>query len=151
MYVDVELVLSQKSDAVLLSKRALVLDGDQTYAFRLGDDRRVQRLLVEPRASDRFHVEPAAGFKPGDQVVVAGQTGLKDGARVRLPEDPEPGSTNAPAGAARGQGLKAHGRESPGMPPAVRPVLLRHQPARGGADDLHRRWSSDSSRPSACR
>lgn len=96
MYVDVELVLSQKSDAVLLSKRALVMDGDQTYAFRLGDERKVQRLLVEPRSSDRFHVEPNGGFDAGDRVVVAGQTGLKDGALVRLPEDPEPGATNAP-------------------------------------------------------
>jgi len=97
MYVDVELILSQKSDAVLLSKRALVLDGDQTYAFRLGEDRKVERLLIEPRASDRLHVEPSAGFKEGDLVVVAGQTGLKDGTKVRLPEDPDPGATNGVA------------------------------------------------------
>lgn len=98
MYVDVELVLSQKADALLLSKRALVLDGDQRYAFRLGDNRKVQRLLVEPLASDRLHVEPApaAGFKEGDLVVVAGQTGLKDGAKVRIPGDPDPDDTNAP-------------------------------------------------------
>ena len=31
-----------------------------------------------------------SGFKEGDQIVVAGQTGLKDGAKVRLPEDPRP-------------------------------------------------------------
>lgn len=98
MYVDVELILNQKADAVLLSKRALVLDGDQTYAFRLGENRKVQRILIEPRASDRLHVEPASGFKEGDLVVVAGQTGLKDGALVRLPEDPDPGVTNAAAG-----------------------------------------------------
>jgi RND family efflux transporter MFP subunit len=98
MYVDVELILNQKSDAVLLSKRALILDGDQTYAFRLGENRKVQRLLIEPLASDRLHVEPASGFQEGDRVVVAGQTGLKDGALVRLPEDPDPGATNAAAG-----------------------------------------------------
>lgn len=94
MYVDVELVLSRKTDALLLSKRALVLDGDQRYAFRLGEGRKVERILVEPVAGDRLHVEPAGGFRDGDRVVVAGQTGLKDGARVRLPEDPDPGATN---------------------------------------------------------
>lgn len=96
MYVDVELVLSQKLDAILLTKRALVLDGDQRFAFRLGDNRKVERLLVDAVASDRLHVEPASGFKEGDLVVVAGQTGLKDGAKVRIPGDPDPDATNAP-------------------------------------------------------
>ncbi len=109
MYVDVELILSQKADAVLLSKRALVLDGDQTYAFRLGEDRTVRRLLVEARASDRFHVEPREGFEAGDRVVVAGQTGLKDGARVRLPEDGEGGGTNGTASAVAGGGVGGGG------------------------------------------
>lgn len=90
MYVDVELILDTRADALLISKRALVLDGDQTFAFRLGADRRVERLLVEPRATDRLHVEPTTGFKEGDQVVIAGQTGLKNGAKVRLPGDPDP-------------------------------------------------------------
>jgi membrane fusion protein (multidrug efflux system) len=90
MYVDVELILNTRADALLISKRALVLDGDQTFAFRLGADRRVERLLVEPRATDRLNVEPISGFKEGDQVVIAGQTGLKNGAKVRLPGDPDP-------------------------------------------------------------
>lgn len=94
MYVDVDLVLDSKPDAILLSKRALILDGDQRYAFRLGDQRKVERILVDPVLSDRLHVEPARGFRPGDQVVVAGQTGLKNGALVRLPGDPDPGATN---------------------------------------------------------
>ncbi len=108
MYVDVELILSRKADALLLSKRALTLDGDQTYAFRLREDRTVQRVLVEARVADRTNVEPAQGFQVGDQVVVAGQTGLKDGSKVRLPGDPDsragaadaaakPGSSTAPA------------------------------------------------------
>lgn len=90
MYVDVELILGSSPDAILLSKRALILDGDQTYAFRLDEGRRVRRVRIEARASDRFHVEPASGFADGDLVVIAGQTGLKDGALVRLPDDPEP-------------------------------------------------------------
>jgi hypothetical protein len=39
---------------------------------------------------DRDHIEPVSGFAEGDLVVVAGQTGLKDRARVRLPGDPDP-------------------------------------------------------------
>jgi membrane fusion protein (multidrug efflux system) len=90
MYVDVEIVTATRTDALLLSKRSLVYDGDQLYVYRLLPERKVERVLVEPRLADPVHVEPANGFSEGDLIVVAGQTGLKDGARVRLPEDPDP-------------------------------------------------------------
>jgi membrane fusion protein (multidrug efflux system) len=93
MYVDVEIVTATRADALLLSKRSLVYDGDQLYVFRLLPERKVERVLIEPRLMDPLHVEPAAGFREGDLIVVAGQTGLKDGARVRLPEDPDPTET----------------------------------------------------------
>ncbi len=102
MYVDVELILDRRTDALLLSKRALTLDGDQTYAFKLREDRTVLRVLVEPRVADRTNVEPARGFEAGDQVVVAGQTGLKDGSKVRLPGDPDPQLGKAEAGVKAG-------------------------------------------------
>lgn len=90
MYVEIEIVLATKSDALLISRRAVVLDGEQLFVYRLKKDRRVERLLVEPAMADKFNIEPAKGFAEGDQIVVAGQTGLKDGALVRLPGDPDP-------------------------------------------------------------
>ena len=91
MYVDVELITAKKPDAVLLTKRALLYDGELSYVFRLLPERKVERVLVEPRIADKLNVEPVSGFKEGDQIVIAGQTGLKDGAKVRLPGDPVPG------------------------------------------------------------
>lgn len=90
MYVTTDIVTATRTDALLISKRALVLDNDQTFAFRIGPDRRAERLLVVPRVADGLNVEPTQGFAEGDSIVVAGQTGLKDGARVRLPGDPDP-------------------------------------------------------------
>lgn len=90
MYVDVELITARHPDALLITKRALLYDGELSYVFRLLPDRKVERVMLEPRIADKFNVEPASGFKEGDQIVVAGQTGLKDGAKVRLPEDPRP-------------------------------------------------------------
>lgn len=91
MYVDVEIITAQREDALLISKRSLVYDGDQIYAFRLKPDvKRVERLLIEPLLADKENVQPAKGFKEGDLIVLAGQTGLKDGALVRLPGDPIP-------------------------------------------------------------
>lgn len=91
MYVDVELITAKKPDALLLTKRALLYDGELSYVFRLLPERKVERVLVEPRIADKLNVEPVSGFKEGDQIVIAGQTGLKDGAKVRLPGDPLPG------------------------------------------------------------
>jgi len=90
MYVEVAIVTATRDDALLISKRSLVYDADQIFAYRLGTNRTVERVLVEPRLADRDNLEPARGFSEGDQLVVAGQTGLKDGASVRLPGDPDP-------------------------------------------------------------
>lgn len=87
LFVDVELVTSKQNDALLISKRALVYDGELSYVFRLLPDRRVERVLVEPKVADKVNIEPESGFAEGEQIVIAGQTGLKDGAKVRLPED----------------------------------------------------------------
>ncbi len=87
MYVDVALVTATRGDAVLVPKRALVYDSDQMFVFRLLDDRRVERVFIEPLLSDKLNIEPAAGLEEGDQLVVAGQAGLKEGALVSLPED----------------------------------------------------------------
>jgi membrane fusion protein (multidrug efflux system) len=90
MYVDVELVTAKRADAILITKRALLYDGELTYVFRLLPERKVERVMIEPKIADKLNVEPVSGFKEGDQIVIAGQTGLKDGAKVRLPEDPLP-------------------------------------------------------------
>jgi membrane fusion protein (multidrug efflux system) len=90
MFVEVELVTAVHMDALLLPKRAVVYDNDQLFVFRLGDERRVERIKIQPLLEDVNNIEPASGLGEGDQIVVAGQASLKDGALVRLPGDPEP-------------------------------------------------------------
>jgi membrane fusion protein (multidrug efflux system) len=89
MYVEVELVTAVHDRALLVPKRALVYDNDQAFVFRLKEKRRVERLRVSPLLEDADNIEPAEGLAAGDQLVVAGQSGLKDGGLVRLPGDPE--------------------------------------------------------------
>lgn len=104
MFVDVELVLATRENALLIPKKALIYDGDQLFAFKMTThlhttngivitNRVVKRFLVEPELMDRDHVEPRGAFQEGDQVIIAGQSGLKDKAKVRLPDDPEPEET----------------------------------------------------------
>jgi len=87
MYVDVDLVTATHTQAVLVPKRALVYDDDEIFVYRLADDRRVERIHIEPMLADKRFVEPRGGLTAGDEVVIAGQAGLKDGARVSLPGD----------------------------------------------------------------
>ena len=90
MYIDAGIVVETKTDATLIPKQALAFDGDQQYVFRLKKDRKVERIRLKPGLEDAFWVETKDQIKPGDQIVIAGQTGLKDGTLVRLPGDPEP-------------------------------------------------------------
>jgi membrane fusion protein, multidrug efflux system len=89
MFVEVELVTAVREDALLIPKRALTYDNDRIFTFRLGDERRVERIEIEPILENADYVQPAGGLEAGEQVVVAGQSGLKDGGLVRLPGDPE--------------------------------------------------------------
>jgi len=99
MYVEVDLVTAIHHDAVLIPKSAVVYDNEQTFVFRLKEGRRVERVALKALIQDSKFIEPAGGFETGDRIVVAGQSGLKDGALVRLPEDPKP--TPTPSGRAK--------------------------------------------------
>ena len=90
MSVNASIVVETKPDAVLVPKQALAYDGDRQYVFRLKPGRQVERIQIDPGLEDAFMMEAKSEIQPGDQIVVAGQTGLKDGARVRLPNDPKP-------------------------------------------------------------
>ncbi len=107
MYVDAEIVTAAKPDALLLPKRALVYDGDQTYAYRIRPDQRVERLLVEPLLADRFHLEPRQGLQAGDLIVVAGQTGLREQAKIKIQTNSLPTSPPAPSPATNAPGNAA--------------------------------------------
>ncbi|MDG1890231.1 MAG: efflux RND transporter periplasmic adaptor subunit [Verrucomicrobiota bacterium] len=95
MWVNVELILDEKPDAILIPKRAITYAVDQTFAFKVLSDTngimRAHRHLVINRNADKEHIEPTEGFQEGDLIVVAGQAGLKDASPISE-LDPE-GST----------------------------------------------------------
>jgi len=103
MYVEVELVIDTHAEALLVPKRAVVYDNERAFVFRLTEEMKVERLPIEARLEDRDFIEPVTGrLEAGDRIVVAGQAGLKNGARVRLVKADE-----TPETAAAGAGEEA--------------------------------------------
>ncbi len=108
MYVEVELVTDTRTDALLVPKRAVVYDQNQAFLYRLTEEMTAERLRIEVVLEDRENILPATGdsaagdsaaggLAAGDRIVVAGQAGLKHGAKVRLAEkrDPDAGEDDA--------------------------------------------------------
>jgi membrane fusion protein (multidrug efflux system) len=100
MFLEVEVVTDVVPDALLVPKRALVLDDDQAYVFRLTGEGKVERLEVLPVLEDAHRISVGEGLAAGDRVVVAGQAGLKPGDAVRVvgepgSEDETPAATEA--------------------------------------------------------
>ncbi len=86
MYVEVDLITAVHEDALLVPKRAVVWDDDQAFVFRLGKDDIVERLQLQVGLENSEHVEPIAGstdLEAGQQIIIAGQAGLKTGTQVR--------------------------------------------------------------------
>lgn len=81
MYAEVTLTTETRPQATLVPKQALVYDEEQPYLFVAKDDR-VERVKVELGLTDRDHAEVVSGVAVGDEIVLAGHAGLKDGGLV---------------------------------------------------------------------
>ena len=103
MYVEVDLVAAVEDDALLAPKRALVYDQEQVFVFRVAEGAegpRAERLLVSILIESEDVVHLDGDLAEGQRLIVAGQAGLKDGARVRLLDPAEALGSVAELGAA---------------------------------------------------
>ena len=109
MYAEVTLTTDSRSDVLLVPKSAVVRDEEQTYLFTLQGDASTgftgKRVRVETGLTDPERIEIVKGLGAGEPVILAGQTGLKDGAKVvrvdaqGKPLDAAPAAPAAAAGA----------------------------------------------------
>ncbi|HEY0134129.1 MAG TPA: efflux RND transporter periplasmic adaptor subunit [Nannocystis sp.] len=86
MYAEVTLRTDSRSDVPLVPKSAVVRDEEQTYLFTVTGDPTTgfiaKRVRVETGLTDPERIEIVKGLAAGEPVITAGQTGLKDGAKV---------------------------------------------------------------------
>ena len=99
MYAEVTLTVDHRLDVPLVPKSAIIRDEEQTFVFVPEGDK-ARRVRVELGLQDAERVEVTRGLAAADPVIVAGHTGLKDGAkivRVDLQGRPEAEAEASPA------------------------------------------------------
>jgi RND family efflux transporter MFP subunit len=101
MFLDVEIVTAVEERALLVPKRALVLDDDEVYVFRVTDEGTAERVAIVPALEAPGAVAVADGeLAPGQRVIIAGQAGIKAGDEVRIVSEP---AAEPPAEASAGE------------------------------------------------
>lgn len=108
MYAEVTLTTERRDGVFLLPKSALVRRDEDVFAFVVVDDRAVERALTVG-LEDADHVEIKGGIEASDEVILAGQASLKDGALIRRVDAQGEPLEGAPAGATRGAEVSAEG------------------------------------------
>jgi multidrug efflux pump subunit AcrA (membrane-fusion protein) len=83
MFGRAEILLRTNPQAVLVPIQSLMTEGGQDSVYILKDDKVARRPVRKGAVRDTV-VEVLQGVVPGEQVITAGQTALKDGAKVRL-------------------------------------------------------------------
>ena len=96
MYCRAELVVERRPNVLVAPERALLLDNqildrqkpDEVLrkAFVVGDDGTAQKRIVKLGARKGSTWQVLEGLKEGEQLIVRGQHGLKDGQPVQIVE-----------------------------------------------------------------
>ena len=80
---NVQIITDTHEQAVLIPKQAVVYDGGDKFVFAV-DDTAAVRIELQAGFEDADHIESLTEIEPGDQIIIVGQNGLKDKARVRV-------------------------------------------------------------------
>jgi membrane fusion protein (multidrug efflux system) len=113
LFVGVRVITDTRDAAVLIPKRAVVYEGGERYVFAVVQNKAQKRKLTIGY-EDPANVEALAGFEVGTPVIVLGQSGLKDGAPVRLVNTPA-----APAAPVKVAEAKSPDAKPANAPPAA--------------------------------
>jgi membrane fusion protein (multidrug efflux system) len=87
-FVIVDIVRETHEAALVLPRKAVVRELKNSHVFVVKDDV-AEKRVVEVGLDEDEQLEIVAGLEAGEQVVVAGQGGLKDGSKIKVLEPDE--------------------------------------------------------------
>ncbi len=83
MFVNAHIITDVHSNTVLIPKTAIVYENDNVHVFAVRDGK-ADKVILDAGYQDYEKIEARSGIEPGEQIIVVGQAGLKDGARVNV-------------------------------------------------------------------
>lgn len=103
MFCTVRIITASRPNALVIPKKALVLETDADDVFAV-EDGKVKVIDVKLGFVEGDRVEVVSGLEEGMQVVTVGHEGLKDGSPVRVVGEGEPVAVVAAEGGGAGGG-----------------------------------------------
>jgi multidrug efflux system membrane fusion protein len=90
-FVNVKLLVDTQKGVTVVPTPGIRHGTPGAYVYRVNADSTVSAAPVQTGASDGARTVVASGLVPGDRVVTDGGDRLRDGAKVRIPADPQTG------------------------------------------------------------
>lgn len=94
LFVRASITTEERPDALLIPKRAVVYEGGSQYVFTVRRGRAV-RLALDAGFENPTSIEVRSGLEEGDEVIVLGQSGLKDKSPLKIVEPETVAETSA--------------------------------------------------------
>jgi len=95
IFVNVRIITATHPQAVLVPKQAVVYDGGERYVFVVADSV-ATRVRMDAGFENSRYIEARSLIQPQESIIVVGQSGLRDQARVRIMNvEADSGSTEA--------------------------------------------------------
>jgi membrane fusion protein, multidrug efflux system len=88
MFVNVEIIIETHHDVVLIPKTAIVYENEYMNVYVVRDSV-AHKIRLKPGFEDSEKVESTADVKEGDQIIVVGQSGMKDKTKVKVVSERE--------------------------------------------------------------
>ena len=140
MFASVQIVTARHLQALIIPKKALILETDEDDVFTLNEGV-ARRVRIELGFTEGDQIEALDGLAEGDQVITVGQEGLKDGQAVRIAGQLAAADSSAPAQAAEPPGRGGFGGQGGGSPPDSASFVKMLQERRGLSEsDAIERW-----------
>jgi len=97
-FVNVRLLVDTMTGATLAPNAAIQLGASGNFVYLLNDDSTVSKRDVTTGPTDGKRTTIASGLKAGDKVVIDGVDRLRDGAKVKVVNNPPPPEAEAAIG-----------------------------------------------------
>ncbi|KPK95826.1 hypothetical protein AMJ80_03440 [bacterium SM23_31] len=83
MFVSIRIITAVHENVIVVPKNAIVYDGGLPFVYVVKNST-AHKILLQEGVSDVQYVEALADLAEGDEIIIVGQSGLKDGTRVKV-------------------------------------------------------------------